>query len=89
MNLISESESEFSNDTAYAKDNFYIIPAHIAQLIEDVHYLGVVTFLALSGYILNTICCAMFFRLKKKSSTVIMLIALALTDLLTLTTGML
>jgi len=89
MNLTSESESEFSNDTVYAKDDFYIIPAHIAQLIEDVNYLGVVTFLALSGYILNTICCVMFFRLKKKSCTVIMLIALALTDIFTLTTGIL
>lgn len=88
MNLSSESESEFTNDTAYATNDFYIIPAHIAQWIEFVHYLGVITFLTLSGYILNTLCCIMFYRLKKKSCTVIMLIALAFTDILTLTTGM-
>ena len=89
MNLSSESETYFSNNTDVVQDEYYLIPPHITRIIQEVHYFGVVTFLAISGLILNTICCIMFFGLKKKSSTIIMLTALALTDILTLITGIL
>lgn len=54
MNLSSESETYFSNNTDVVQDEYYVIPPHITRIIQEVHYFGVVTFLAISGLILNT-----------------------------------
>ncbi|CAG2199009.1 unnamed protein product [Mytilus edulis] len=90
MSLLEDSILNMSvamNVSVDTDTNYYVIQKDIVIMIKKICYFGIIPILIVSGLILNALCCVMFYKLKSKTSTVVILVALAATDIFILLTA--
>ncbi|CAC5356416.1 HRH2 [Mytilus coruscus] len=90
MSFLEDSIQNMSVATNASVDtytNYYVIQKDIVIMIKKICYFGIIPILILSGLILNALCCVMFYKLKNKTSTVVILVSLAVTDIFILLTA--
>lgn len=81
-----------TNDTVFAgppgrpssryDESYYVVPVDTVDLIKKVCFLGICPVMIIIGLVLNSMCFALFWRTKVKSSTVCLLLALAVADII-------
>ncbi|CAG2203970.1 unnamed protein product [Mytilus edulis] len=76
-----------SSDQPLERSEYMILPVETVRLIRNICYLGIIPFLVIVGLILNSLCFMLFCKIGKRSSTVIMLFAITVTDVFTLVNG--
>lgn len=87
MNRTEETTQDFGSITTSLQSiqmmSYYVIPKDTVLMFKKICNLGLVPCFIVVGLLFNTFCCAMFCRMKKKSSTVILLLGLSITDIFT------
>ncbi|CAC5356079.1 unnamed protein product [Mytilus coruscus] len=69
------------------KLEYLILPVETVRLVRNICYLGITPCLVIIGLILNLFCFMLFCKIGNRSSTVIMLFAITVTDVFTLVNG--
>ncbi|CAG2187844.1 unnamed protein product [Mytilus edulis] len=87
MNINSTCVENITNVQPLDRSDYLILQVETVRLIRNICYLGITPFLVIVGLILNSLCFMLFCRIGKRSSTVIMLFAVTVTDVFTLVNG--
>lgn len=86
MNRTEETTQDFGSITTSLQSiqmmSYYVIPKDTVLMFKKICNLALVPCFIFIGLLFNSFCCAMFYRMKKKSSTVILLLGLSITDIL-------
>lgn len=86
MNRTEKTTHDFGSITTSLQSiqmmSYYVIPKDTVLMFKKICNLGLVPCFIVVGLLFNSFCCAMFCRMKKKSSAVILLLGLSITDIL-------
>jgi hypothetical protein len=86
MNRTEETTQDFGSITTSLQSiqimSYYVIPKDTVLIFKKICNLALVPCFIVIGLLFNSFCCALFYRIKKKSATVILLLGLSITDIL-------
>ena len=86
MNRTEETTQDFGSITTSLQSiqimSYYVIPKDTVLIFKKICNLALVPCFIVIGLLFNSFCFALFYRIKKKSATVILLLGLSITDIL-------